>query len=574
MQNQNSLPNPGTLHIARSVRAWITPVLVAAMLGAALPGQTAPARPASSPTAAARPCAGPDDVSLDFVAADINDVLKALSLQTHTNVVSGTDVKGTVTVSLNHVTLDEALDMITRLSGYQYAKVGRTYVVGAPASIAALTASGTAQAHPVTAVLSYLYSVPEDISGTLKQATPNLKVTPGKNTGGQGGVLIVTGAQEDVERARQLVADAEAGLSRNIAASQTVVYNIKYASADDLQSVLSRLVPNLVVTPGPSQGFRLQAPTTADASGTTSTTAGYGAPAGASAGATSTASTGNVATKPTTNSLLLTGTDADVARARQILATVDLRPAQINYEAKVTEINLNSLKNLGLTYDFSGATTRIGELSDNFTAPPAVLGDNGKAGKILKGGVFGRTALSNLVNVGLNALFTSGDAKLLSNPNISAVDGQPAAAFIGDTVRYVSSITQTPTGQTVTTDSVNIGIKLFVTGKVNNDGYITLNIHPEVSTISGFLQVPGGGSLPQVSTREATTTVRVRDGETIAIGGLISENDIKNVQKVPFLGDLPFIGSLFKSTSNTHRRDEVVIFVKVSIAKDGSIVAS
>lgn len=571
MQYQNALPQSGAAsHIRRNARAWITPVLVAAMLGAALPGQSAPTRPA--PTTAARPCAGPEDVSLDFVAADINDVLKALSLQTRTNVVSGNDVKGTVTVSLTHVTLDEALDMITRLSGYQYAKVGRTYVVGAPASIAALAASGTAQSPPVTAVLSYLYSGPEDIAGTLKQATPGLKVTPGKSTGGQGGVLIVTGTQADVERARQLVADAEAGLSRNIAASQTVVYDIKYASADDLQSVLGRLVPNLIVTPGPSQGFRLQAPTTADAGGTTSTTASYGT--SAPAGATGSTSTGSVATKPTTNSLLLTGTDADVARARQLLATVDVRPAQINYEAKVTEINLNSLRNLGLTYDFSGATTRIGELSDNFSAPPAVLGDNGKAGKILKGGVFGRTALSNLVNVSLNALFTSGDAKLLSNPNISAVDGQPAAAFIGDTIRYVSSITQTPTGQTVTTDSVNVGIKLFVTGKVNNDGYVTLNVHPEVSLIRDYLQVPGGGSLPQVSTREATTTVRVRNGDTIAIGGLISETDIKNIQKVPFLGDLPFLGSLFKNTTHTHGRNEVVIFLKVSVSKDGAVTAS
>lgn len=575
MQSQNRLQS-GASHITRTARAWITPVLVAAMLGTALPGQSAPAARSASPTASARPCAGPDDVSLDFVAADINDVLKALSLQTHTNVVSGNDVKGTITVSLNHVTLDEALDMITRLSGYQYAKVGRTYVVGSPASITALAASGTAQAPPVTAVLSYLYSAPEDIAGTLKQATPNLQVTPGKSAGGQGGVLIVTGTQADVDRARQLVGDAESALSRNIAASQTVVYDIKYASADDLQSVLSRLVPNLVVTPGPSQGFRLQAPSTADAGGTTSATASYGTAAAAPAGATSATSTGSVATKPTTNSLLLTGTDGDVARARQILATVDVRPAQINYEAKVTEINLNSLKNLGLSYDFSGAKTRIGETPDNIAGGTPTLGQNGYGGahNLSTFGALARTSISNIVTIGLDALFTSGDAKLLSNPNISAVDGQPAAAFIGDTVRYVSSITQTPTGQTVTTDSVNVGIKLFVTGKVNNDGYITLNIHPEVSTITGYLAVPGGGSLPQVSTREATTTVRVKDGDTIAIGGLISENDIKSIQKVPILGDLPFIGGLFKDTSHTHRRDEVVIFVKVSVSKDGTVSAS
>ena len=109
-----------------------------ALAAAALPAQALPTPRAK---AVVRPLAhkatlkalgGPDDVTLDFVAADINDVLKALALQTHTNIVSGTDVKGTITVSLAHVSLEEALDMISKLSGYQYAKVGRTYVVGSP----------------------------------------------------------------------------------------------------------------------------------------------------------------------------------------------------------------------------------------------------------------------------------------------------------------------------------------------------------------------------------------------------------------------------------------------------------
>ncbi len=538
-------------------------LLTLSLLALGLPAGAAP----SAAPAPLRACAGPQDVTLDFVAADINDVLKALAMQTHTNVVSGNDVKGTITVSLSHVTLAEALDMICHLSGYEYARVGKTYVVGSPASIATLTASGTATAPPVTAVLSYLYSSPDDLSGEIKQMAPNLKLTPGKAASGPGGVLIVTGAPGDVEQARQIVTQSEAGLSRNVAASQTVLYNIKYASADDLQSVLSRLVPNLVITPGPSQGIIPAAPTTADAGGATSTTAAYGT---AAPGATVTATVGNVATKPTTHSLLLTGSDTDIARARQLLATVDTRPAQIKYEAKVTEVNLNSLKNLGLKYDFTGASTRIGETPDNISKGPPILGENGFAGahRLSTFGALARTSISDLVTVSLDALFQSGDARLLSDPNISALDGQPAAAFIGDTVYYVSSITQTPTGQSVTTSSVNVGIKLFVTGKASDDGYVTVNIHPEVSLITGYLAVPGGGKLPQVSTREATTTVRVKDGDTIAIGGLISSQDIKSVQKVPFLGDLPFLGNLFRDTSTTHSRNEVVIFVKVSVQKD------
>ena len=282
-----------------------------------------------------------------------------------------------------------------------------------------------------------------------------------------------------------------------------------------------------------------------------------------------TAITGNLPVKPATPSLLLTGAEADLVRARQILATVDVRPAQISYEAKITEVNLSAIKNLGLAYSFAGARTRIGEGRDNIVNGPPTLGDSGYAGRPFKFGTFSRTAVGDFVDIQLDALAQDGNIKVLSNPNISALDGQPAAVFIGDNVTYVSSITSSPTGQNVTTATVSAGIKLYVTGKVNNDGYVTLNVHPEVSTVS-FKTAIGGAQLPNISTREATTTLRVKDGETIAIGGLISQQDVKNVQKVPILGDLPFLGQLFRDTQTAHNRDEVIIFIKVSIQKDAA----
>ncbi len=574
-------PQAGFHSFHQSLRALALAPAFAA-LGIAAPVFLAPAGAAPLPLhahktltvghkALSKACAGPNDVTLDFVAADINDVLKALSMQTHVNIVSGADVKGTVTVSLAHVTLEDALDLVTRLSGYQYAKIGRTYVIGTPQTIANLTAEGRASAPVETAVVPYLYSDAEDVSGIIKQLIPTIQITPGKTTGGQGGVLIVSGTEAQLTQVRQVVAQSEAALSKNIASSETVVYNIKYASAEDLQSVLGRLVPGLVVTPAPTQGFNLHAPITAESTGTTSTTTSYGA---VPAGGAVTSTVGSVALKPTTSSLLLTGSAGDIARARQLLATVDLRPAQINYEAKVTEINLNNVKRIGLTYDFNGASTQIGEALGNKpdgtprNSPTDIYGDP-YPGRVTKFKTFVRSPITNLVTVGLDALYQTGDAKLLSQPNISALDGQPAATFIGDNITYISSITNSPTGQNITTATVSAGIKLFVTGKVNNDGYITLNIHPEVSSVI-FQPSIGGATLPDITTREATTTLRVRDGETIAIGGLISDTDIKNINKVPILGDLPFFGQLFRDTQHTRRHNEVVIFIKVSIQKDAA----
>ena len=501
--------------------------------------------------------AGSDDVTLDFVGADINDVLKALAMQTHTNIVSGTDVKGPITVSLAHVSLEEALDLITKLSGYQYAKIGRTYLVGTPTAIATLTASGTAQAPPTTGVISFTYSSPDDLSNIIKQLYPNVKTTPGKSNGsGSGGVLVVTGTSDDIDAVRRIIADAEAQLSHNIQSSRTEVYNIKYASADDLQTVLGRLVPGVIITPAPTQRAYAAAPTTADAGGVTSSSTSYGA-AAAATGGTTTSVTGNIPVKATTTALLLTGSEADLVRAHQVLATVDVRPAQINYEARVIETSVNNDDQLGLLYNFGGAVTQVGESGTYL-------------GKIQKFGTFARTPLTNLVQIKLNALFNDQNTKILASPNISAIDGQPAATFVGDTVSYISSVTQSPTGQNITTSTVNAGIKLFVTGKINNDGYITMNVHPEVSLVTLSSPGAGGVQVPDVRVREATTTVRVKDGETLVIGGLINDQDIKTIQKVPILGDIPFFGQLFRNNQRQHTHDQVMIFIKVSIQKEAA----
>ncbi len=544
----------------------LAPVLAAGALGVAAALPVSAAGTARVHAAPHHSCASASDVTLDFVAADINDVLKALALETRSNIVSATDVKGTITVSLAHVTLENALNVISKLSGYQYAKVGGTYIVGSAASVASLsggTDAGTIQ----TAVIPFTYANADDIGNIIKQLVPNIKITPGKAASGPGGVFVVSGTQADLDQVRQIVGQAEAALSKNIAESQTVVYNIKYASPDDLQAVINRLVPNVIVTPGPTQGFRLEAPTTADSSGVTSSTTSYGATA-TGTGGTVTSVTSSPPTKATTTSLLLTGSVTDIARAQQVLAQVDTRPLQINYEAKVVEVSLNKNNELGLTYDFSGAHTTIGEILQPGDTATSTQFTDPYPGHILKGETFGRTPLSQFVTAQLHALFTSGDAKLLASPNISAVDGQPAATFVGDTVSYISSVTQSPTGQNITTSTVNAGIKLFVTGKVNNDGYITMNVHPEVSLVTLSTAGAGGVQVPDVRIREATTTVQVRDGDTVAIGGLINDQDVKNIQKVPILGDLPFFGALFRDTIHNHTRDEVVIYIKVSIQKD------
>ncbi|GIV08261.1 MAG: hypothetical protein KatS3mg019_0352 [Fimbriimonadales bacterium] len=153
----------------------------------------------------------------------------------------------------------------------------------------------------------------------------------------------------------------------------------------------------------------------------------------------------------------------------------------------------------------------------------------------------------------------------MASPSVATLDGRPATIFIGDEVNYVKLIQQTPQGANVQTDSVQAGIILKVLPRVHEDNSITLQIQPEVSVITGFLEVPGGGRLPQLARRNADTTIRVANGETIIIGGLIRESDIKTIQKVPLLGDLPFLGYLFRRTTSTRDKSEIIITLTVRV---------
>jgi type II secretory pathway component GspD/PulD (secretin) len=514
----------------------------------------------------------PNDVTLDFVAADINDVLKALAVQSGANIVSSADVKGTITVSLAHVTLEEALDMVARLSGYQYAHVNNAYIVGTPSGIAAFaTPGGSSTAPQITDVVALHYTTVEDATNLIKLRFPAVQVSAGEQingakVGGSTSAILLYGPQDEVDQAKALVDDLEESLSQQVANESTESYQVKYASLPDCITVLNTLDPSLVVTPGPALQFKATAPSAASAaaSSSASSSSSGGSSSGGSAGGSGASSSS--LTGPSI--LLLTGTAQDIAKGLDVLSKIDMQPVQLLFETKVTEISDNDQNNLGLNWNFSGATTTIGELVPTGYVPGAAVNPVNYPGQILKIGTIGRSPITNLATVSLDAMITDGKAKLLADPNIGSIDGYPAQVFIGDTLNYIQSITTSTTGENITTASVQVGVTLRVTGKCSGDGYITLNIHPEVSSIEQWVSVPGGGELPDIATRFADTTVRVKDGQTIAIGGLIQESDLLNVNKVPFLGDLPFLGALFRDNQHNKTKDEVVFFLKTSVMKN------
>ncbi len=166
-----------------------------------------------------------------------------------------------------------------------------------------------------------------------------------------------------------------------------------------------------------------------------------------------------------------------------------------------------------------------------------------------------------------------GLAKVLSTPRVATPDGQQALIFAGDQIPIVNTTTAgnpPVTAQTVTFQP--IGVTLKITPKVNADRSVTVQIHPVVTTQTSSVTPTGGTPLPIISIREAVTTLRVAEGSSLILGGLMRYSDIVNLKKIPFLGDLPFLGSLFRLTNVTHTESEVVIIMTPRILATGTPV--
>lgn len=539
---------------------------------------TLPRKPSAGETriAAAPPRPAPQ-VTVDFVGAEIADVLKALSLQTQTNIVTSPEVKGTVTVSLAGVGVEEALDLVTRLSGYRYAKLGNTYVVATPQGLQNLL-NGTQTPAPspprVTQIVAYRYADPNSLGKVLQEQAPGVQVSWNLTSVQPAGkaprtkVALVSGTEAEVRTATELIEMVDSTLSKSEQDIVVDTYTVKHASPTDLRRIVSELVPAVNIILGPRPGFNLLAPAPlGDSAGRTVGKEGVdkalqgagGAGGGEQAGSNQPdGGKEDASVDERVNTLILTGPRSAVERAKEALARIDVAPPQVLIEARVVEISTDVDNTLGVLWDFTNTKATFTLDTPN---PP----DRGNFGTI----VFGRLTRDAIgIGAKLDALFKDNKARLLANPKLLVLNAKQAQIFIGDEVRYIESVQSTQNGVSVTTGKVNVGIQLNVVAKANPDGEISLQIHPEVSLITGFLKTPVGGEIPQVSRRFADSAVRLRSGETLVIGGLISQRDLKLVQKVPLLGDLPVLGYLFKQTNTKRSNSEIMVFLTASLWKE------
>jgi general secretion pathway protein D len=179
------------------------------------------------------------------------------------------------------------------------------------------------------------------------------------------------------------------------------------------------------------------------------------------------------------------------------------------------------------------------------------------------------------LDVVLRALSKTAKGKVLSTPVIQTLDNQEASILVGESVPVPVSQVSSVVGNTGTlsTGSLNsnieykdAAIELTVTPRINPNGYVRMDINQKVNDFGAPVQV-NGTAVPTITKREAKSSVAVQDGSTIALGGLIKENKSAGETKVPFFGDIPLLGQLFKSKSSTKIRNELIIFIRPTVLR-------
>lgn len=232
------------------------------------------------------------------------------------------------------------------------------------------------------------------------------------------------------------------------------------------------------------------------------------------------------------NTVLLKGKPQEMWKMKKLLTSVDRPVPQIMIESRIMEISENALKSLG----FSWSSLKI-----------TVIPEEGK----VKVGE---------IPVMLSALVSRGDARIIASPRISTLDNLEAMINIGDRIPYAVPVTTSGGSTQWAVQYIDAGVSLKITPRIGGDGMITAEIKPEVSAISEW-RVTAAGEFPVISTRNASTSVRVKSNQTIVVAGLINETDRENISKIPIAGDIPLIKELFQKKTKEKTKTDIVFLI-------------
>lgn len=283
-----------------------------------------------------------------------------------------------------------------------------------------------------------------------------------------------------------------------------------------------------------------------------------------------------------TNSLVITAPDYVYNNLRAVIDKLDVRRAQIYIEALIAEVDVSKTTELGVQWVAAGGGSNVQGAALQSISPTgtnlATLYAGNKAGalSVPVGFNIGLVNSSGTFGVLASAIEKLGDGNVLSTPNLLMLDNEEAKITVGQNIPILTGSYTTSANSSAnpfqTVERKDIGIKLKIKPQVSDSGTITLTVAQEVSSIDNTVNTNGAGIATRV--RLIETKVLVDDGQTIVLGGLIEDKVALAVNKVPLLGDIPWLGGLFRYETRDHSKTNLMVFLRPVVLRDAKSSAA
>lgn len=452
-------------------------------------------------------------ISLDIRAMDIIQFLKFLASEGSLNIVATKNVAGSVNLLINDVTIADALEIV--LSSNNLASEAKGNIISVMTNAEYKTLYGVDfYDQRKTYICQLKYASVKNVGAMLANVKSDIgKIIFDESTG----TVILIDTPAKIKQMQEIIKRQELPTVTRVYPTETRIFELKYAKVEALKDEMTKLL---------------------------------------------TPEVGSMRTDTRTNTFVITDLPGQFEKMRVLLKAFDRKTREVFIEAKIVEVTLGDKFQWGV--DWNAVLRMAGQLKGVNIMPDVSL-------PLSLASPFGKITIKTVktsnLDLVLELLSTLTDTRILSSPHLTVEDGKEAKIEVIEKQPYQEDTTVTAsvgtTTQSKTYQWVNVGVSLNVTPRINDEGYISMIVKPEVSSITTWYggAAQAAGSVPVVKSANAQTTVSIKDGTTLIIAGMVKDNKTKTVNKIPFLGDIPWGGKLFQNISDQLTRTETIVFL-------------
>ena len=448
-----------------------------------------------------------EKISVDLRETNILDVLKFLGQKSGINIVAGPTIEGRVTLFLKEVTIENALQIIMISNSLAYRQHDNILYIMKEDEYTALYGEAYRDQRIVRVIpLKYANST------TVATFLGNTKSTIGRIIVDEGtGTLVLIDVPEKIALMEEVIQKLDIASVVRAVPLETHIFELRYSKVADIQTEVTK-----ALTPA-----------------------------------------GKLQPDTKSNTLIISDVVSQMPYIERVIGAFDRKVRQVFIETKLIQIRLEDRYFMGVEWESLNPGKELHDLD--------LKGDFGISSSATKTGKFviGNLTRDNYTFL-LKALQTFGDTETLAGPQLAVVDGEEANILIGTKEAYVTSTVSQAQSTTTTSEDItfiDVGVKLKVKPEINRDGFVKMTVTPEVSSVGRTLTTANNNAIPIVDTTNTTTTVLVKDGYTVLIGGLMKDEIVKSTSKFPILGDIPWLGAAFRNLDDKRVKTELVVLL-------------